>query len=111
MVLRCVLNMPGFATSLNCSKSFIQHPARTWASSSHRKFTHAAVGIAMAAATVRFMQDTAKTVMRRVLGIRGGQGETLVPPTVVAGGDEGFVFESEASDNNNSGKLRCALVG
>ena len=59
----------------------------------------------MAAATFRFMQDThtAKTAMRRVLGIRGGQGETLVPPTAVAGGDEGFVFEPEASDNNNSG--------
>ena len=43
--------------------------------------------------------------MRRVLGIRGGQGETLVLriPTAVAGGDEGFVFEFEASDNNNSG--------
>jgi hypothetical protein len=40
---------------------------------------YAAVGIAMAAATFRFMQ--------------------------VAGGDEGFVFEFEASDNNNSGKL------
>ena len=42
--------------------------------------------------------------MRRVLGIHGGQGETLVPPTAVAGGDEGFVcvFEFEASDNNNS---------
>jgi hypothetical protein len=53
----------------------------------------------------RFMQATAKTAMRRVLGIcvRGGQGETLVPPTAVAGGDEGFVFEFEASDNNNSG--------
>jgi hypothetical protein len=42
--------------------------------------------------------------MRRVLGIRGGQGETLVPPTAVAGGDdEGLAFEFEASDNNNSG--------
>ena len=80
-----------------------EHPARTWASSSHRKFTHAAVGIAMAAATFRFMQATAKTAMRRVLGIRGGQGEMLVPPTAVAGGDEGFAFEFEASDNNNSG--------
>jgi hypothetical protein len=53
------------------------------------------------------MQATAKTAMRRVriLGIhvRGGQGETLVPPTAVAGGVEGFVFEYEASDNNNSG--------
>jgi hypothetical protein len=62
----------------------------------------------MAAATFthRFMrtseQATAKTAMRRVLGIRGGQGETLVPPTAVAGGDEGFVFEFEASDNNNN---------
>jgi hypothetical protein len=55
----------------------------------------------MAAATFRFMQATAKTAMRRILG--GGQGETLVPPTAVAGGDEGFVFEFEASDNNNSG--------
>jgi hypothetical protein len=80
-----------------------EHPARTWASSYHRKFTHAAVGIAMAAATFRFMQATPKTAMRRVLGIRGGQGETLVPPTAVAGGDQGFVFEFEASDNNNSG--------
>jgi hypothetical protein len=62
-----------------------------------------AVGIAMAAATFRCMQATAKTAMRRVLGIRGGQGETLVPPTAVAGGDEGFVFEFEASDNNNGG--------
>jgi hypothetical protein len=64
--------------------------------SSHRKFTHAAVGIAMAAATFRFMQATAKTAMRRVrlLGIRGGQGETLVPPTAVAGGDEGLYLNS-----------------
>jgi hypothetical protein len=46
------------------------------------------------------MQATAKTATGRVsvLGIRGGQGETLVPPTAVAGGDEGFVFEFEASD-------------
>jgi hypothetical protein len=44
----------------------------------------------------------AYTAMRRVLGIRGGQGETLVPPTAVEGGDEGFVFEFEASDDNNS---------
>ena len=71
---------------------------------------HTAVGIAMAAATFRFMHATAKTAMGRVslLGIRGGRGETLVPPTAVAGGDEGFVslfeFEaSESSDNNNSG--------
>jgi hypothetical protein len=64
-------------------------------SSSHSKF--AAVGIAMAAATFRFMQATAKTAMRRVIlrilsiMLRGGQVETLVPPTAVAGGDEGFV--------------------
>ena len=55
------------------------------------------------------MQATAKTAMRRVLGMRGGQGETLVLPTAVAGanrdpgGDEGFVFEFEAPNNNNSG--------
>ena len=30
------------------------------------------------------------------------QGEMLVPPTAVVGGDEGFVFEFEASNNNNN---------
>ena len=55
------------------------------------------------------MQATAKTAMRRVLGIRGGQSEMLVLPTAVAGanrdpgGEEGFVFEFEASNNNNGG--------
>jgi predicted phage gp36 major capsid-like protein len=49
------------------------------------------------------MQATAKAAMRRVLGIRDGQGETLVAPTAVAGGDEGFVFEFEASNHNNNG--------
>jgi hypothetical protein len=57
----------------------------------------------MAAATFRFMQATAKTAMRRVLGIPADRAKRLVPPTAVAGGDEGFVFEFEASDNNNSG--------
>jgi hypothetical protein len=47
------------------------------------------------------MQATAKTAMRRVLGIRGGQGETLVPPTAVAGGDEGFVFEFSRHPTND----------
>jgi hypothetical protein len=64
------------------------HPARTWASSSHRKFTHAAVGIAMAAATFRFMQVTAKAAMRRVLGksLRGEQGETFRAMRTDSGG-------------------------
>ena len=53
----------------------------------------------------------AALAMRRVLGIilRGGQGENLVPPTAVAGGDEGFVFEFEASNNNNSSRNPCSL--
>ena len=70
----------------------------------------------MAEATFRFMQATAKTAMRRVLGIRGGQGEALELPTAVAGakrdpdGDEGFQFEFEAPYNNNSGEPRCATA-
>jgi hypothetical protein len=43
-------------------------------------------------------------IMRHhTVSLHGGQGEPLVPPTAVAGGDEGFVFEFDASDNNNSG--------
>ena len=34
---------------------------------------------------------------------KGRSGYVGVPPTAVAGGDEGFVFEFEASDNINSG--------
>ena len=56
----------------------------------------------MAAATLRFMQATAKTAMRRVLGIRGGQGETFVQLTRWQKGDEGFVFELKTSNNNNT---------
>ena len=83
-------------TSSRRGATRFEHPARTWASSSHRKFTHAAVGIAMAASTFRFkiMQETAKTAMGRVLGITyaADRAKRWVPPTAVAGGDEGFVF-------------------
>jgi hypothetical protein len=65
-------------------------------------FTQAAVRIAMAAATFRFMHATAKTATRRVLDIRGGQGETFVQLTRWQKGDEGFVFELETSNNNNT---------
>ena len=68
------LNLTGDDAPFLSYDERFEHPARTWASSSHRKFTHAAVGIAMAAATFRFTQATAKTAMRRVLGVRGGQG-------------------------------------
>ena len=66
-------------------------PLTATAGGDERRVYESEAGIAMAAATWRFMQETAKKAGRRVLGIRGGQGETLVPPTAGAGGDEEFV--------------------
>ena len=47
-----------------------EHPARTWASASHRAFTLQATGVAMANATYEFMRAIATEEMRRVLGAK-----------------------------------------
>ena len=90
-----------------------EHPARTWASASHRAFTLQATGVAMANATYEFMRANATEEMRRVLGAKAANVELAVPPTLAAGdwnvdrdskGDRSSVdlqgSESE-SDNND----------
>ena len=47
-----------------------EHPGRTWASATHRAFTFACVGAAMANETWKFVQAKSKQAMKQVLGIR-----------------------------------------
>ena len=90
-----------------------EHPARTWASASHRAFTLQATGVAMANATYEFMRANATEEMRRVLGAKAANVQQAVPPTLAAGdsrvdsekvgeGSSGDLQDGESgSDNNN----------
>ena len=72
-----------------------EHPARTWASASHRMFTLQSVAVAMAKSTYVYMVQKSKDAMRQILGARTeAQREDVPPPTAAAGqqepGDEGW---------------------
>ena len=100
--------------SLHCAwDERFEHPARTWASASHRAFTLQATRVAMANATYEFMRANATEEMRRVLGAKAANVQLAVPPTLAAGdwsvdseGDgEGSSVDlhdgvSESDDNN-----------
>ena len=45
-----------------------EHPGRTWASATHRAFSFACVGAAMANETWKFVQAKSKQAMKQVLG-------------------------------------------
>ena len=63
-----------------------KHPARTWASASHRAFTLQATGVAMANATNMFMRENSWCEMMRVVGANAvASVEIAVAPTMVAG--------------------------
>ena len=47
-----------------------EHPGRTWASATHRAFSFAGVGAAMANETWKFVQAKSKQAMKQVLGIK-----------------------------------------
>ena len=47
-----------------------EHPGRTWASATHRAFTFACVGAAMANETWKFVLAKSKQAMKQVLGIK-----------------------------------------
>ena len=62
-----------------------EHPGRTWASATHRAFSFACVGAAMANETWKFVQAKSKQAMKQVLGIRGEKTRMKVtPPLAVA---------------------------
>jgi hypothetical protein len=63
-----------------------EHPARTWASASHRAFTLQAAGVAMANATYMFMRENSRFEMMRAVGAKAvASVEMAVPQTMVAG--------------------------
>ena len=69
-----------------------EHPGRTWASATHRAFSFACVGAAMANETWKFVQTKSKQAMKQVLGIKNEAARLKVtPPLAVAplahGGD------------------------
>ena len=62
-----------------------EHPAKTWASATHRQFTMQAVAVAMAEATYKWMEEKCKSATRAVLGERArAQGLDVTPPSAAA---------------------------
>ena len=62
-----------------------EHPGRTWASATHRAFSFACVGAAMANETWKFVQAKSKQAMKQVLGIRDEKARmTVTPPLAMA---------------------------
>ena len=57
-----------------------EHPGRTWASATHRAFTFACVGAAMANETWKFVQAKSKQAMKQVLGIKNDAGSRSSAP-------------------------------
>jgi hypothetical protein len=80
-----------------------EHPARTWASASHRAFTLQATGVAMANATYMFMRETSRFEMMRAVGAKAvASVEMAVPPTMVAGEQSVEISEGETSEDDFS---------
>ena len=77
-----------------------EHPARTWASASHRAFTLQATGVAMANATYKYMRENSRFEMMRAVGAKAvASVEMAVPPTMVAG-----ELSVESSEGETSGE-------
>ena len=80
-----------------------EHPARTWASASHRAFTLQATGVAMANATCMFMRENSRFEMMRAVGAKAvASVEMAVPPTMVAGEQSVEISEGETSGDDFS---------
>ena len=57
-----------------------EQPGRTWASATHRAFSFACVGAAMANETWEFVQAKSKQAMKQVLGIKNEAARMKVTP-------------------------------
>ena len=77
-----------------------EHPGRTWASATHRAFTFACVGAAMANETWKFVQAKSKQAMKQVLGIKNEAARMKVtPPLAVASLAHGDDMRWNPNDN------------
>ena len=82
-----------------------EHPARTWASASHRAFTLQATGVAMANATYMFMRENSRFEMMRAVCVGAkavASVEMAVPSTMVAGELNVEISEGETSGDDFS---------
>ena len=77
-----------------------EHPGRTWASATHRAFSFACVGAAMANETWKFVQAKSKQAMKQVLGIKNEAARMKVtPPLAVAPLAHGDEMRWNPNDN------------
>ena len=74
-----------------------EHPARTWASVTHKQFSMQATTVATVNATYDWVAAEAKRVMREVLGVRAKERRhTVTPPVAQA-------RQADALDNSDDG--------
>ena len=88
-----------------------EHPGRTWASATHRAFSFACVGAAMANETWKFVQTKSKHAMKQVLGIKNEAARMKVtPPLAVAPHVHGDDMRWNPNDDgiNFNPEGRCA---
>ena len=84
-----------------------EHPARTWASASHRAFTLQATGVAMANATYMYMRENSRFEMMRAVGANAvASVEMAVPPAMVAG-ELSVETTHKISEGETSGEDLC----
>ena len=77
-----------------------EHPGRTWASTTHRAFSFACVGAAIANETWKFVQTKSKHAMKQVLGIKNEAARMKVtPPLAVAPHVHGDDMRWNPNDN------------
>jgi hypothetical protein len=74
-----------------------EHPARTWASMTHKQFSMQATAVATVNATYDWVAAEAKRVMREVLGVRAKERRHAVTPPVAQ------ARQADAPDNGGDG--------
>mgnify|MGYP003726203183 CR=1 FL=1 len=89
-----------------------EHPAKTWASATHRQFTMQAVAVAMAEATYKWMEEKCKSATRAVLGERAReQGLDVTPPSAEAKRDRRRAPTEVDATHHADGKALTKYAG
>ena len=72
----------GDAEAADSHEERFDHPARTWASATHKQFSMQATAVATVNATYDWVASEAKRVMREVLDVRAMERRHTVTPPV-----------------------------